>query len=999
MRLAWRIALFIAAFVASIAVGAVAFIYFNQHRIILAVLESIHRQAGIEIVTPSSHLEVRDHIIVVLDHPRVMSGDRQIVSLASVRAVVNFHSLVTRGLPLHELDLVKPVFNAPFATTAANQVALPRPDRELIDQTLARMGDLAQVSRRLVITDLELRDITGAPLLSNADLVAYHRRATPDLWHITFRAVCDLTQMHGVHAAGDFRVGEGGTLPAAQAADGTFWYWQLPLQHLAIGNLDADGDSNGKIKLSVAHDATLDGLASIGVEKLTISSPDLSAPLALGDYTLQARFSTSQDQVTISNAKLAHAGKPVADAQAFIEKPFAPNPQLAVGISDLNVAWKDVLASVRAFKRVPQSVQTLVRQVKSGQVAIAKASLTSPLIAWDQMSLQTILSKLSVNATVTELSFAAPADTQIPDVTGASVQIFFAKRTLSLTQGSARVGNSELHDVEGEVDLTRSLTEVPYRVAMKADLDLGELRPATMKLLEQLKVGERDRLQDLQGIAHVDLDASGTLRKDRPTRPEKYLVQIEPHSVTIGFRGAPGPIGVASGNIIVQPDLIKLERVSARATGGTADFDGELRINDAGGVQTRGLRIDMHQMPIERWLEGLVDPDDFSAQGSVGGEILVTGDRANGFLANGKLTLLNGRVQFGFLRAPLLVHPAILTIRGRTLTVSMPAAELEKSPIDFNIGVQDVSNPSIRIDAKVQKLDVEVMKFVRLPWMPPTPTHPPTIPISGHVDAREANLETFAMTNAKTDFKYHNGDWSVDNLTASSYGGHLAINLAGRQKDDWIRMFGKVLNLNVASLFLLNRNITRAPMSGHLDLTGDLWADTGSSFFATMAGTAILKMRDGNLDKFPLLSRLLELIDLRSWITAKVPDPRVSGIPFRTVTADFKGDDGSFYTDDLLLDGPAIDIVASGSVDLDKSALDMKIGMIPFGSVNWLVSHIPLVGKNVAGSTKSIIAAYFNARGPISNPRVTPAPITSVAELFKKTLGLPINLIKPDTIK
>jgi len=30
---------------------------------------------------------------------------------------------------------------------------------------------------------------------------------------------------------------------------------------------------------------------------------------------------------------------------------------------------------------------------------------------------------------------------------------------------------------------------------------------------------------------------------------------------------------------------------------------------------------------------------------------------------------------------------------------------------------------------------------------------------------------------------------------------------------------------------------------------------------------------------------------------------------------------------------------------------------------------------------------------------VTPAPITSVAELLKKTLGLPINLIKPDTIK
>ena len=77
----------------------------------------------------------------------------------------------------------------------------------------------------------------------------------------------------------------------------------------------------------------------------------------------------------------------------------------------------------------------------------------------------------------------------------------------------------------------------------------------------------------------------------------------------------------------------------------------------------------------------------------------------------------------------------------------------------------------------------------------------------------------------------------------------------------------------------------------------------------------------------------------------------------------------------------------------------MKIGMIPFNTVNWLLSNIPLVGKNVAGSTKSIISAYFNVRGPIADPHVTPAPITSVAELLKKIFGLPINLIKPDTIK
>jgi uncharacterized protein YhdP len=614
------------------------------------------------------------------------------------------------------------------------------------------------------------------------------------------------------------------------------------------------------------------------------------------------------------------------------------------------------------------------------------------------MALESILKQLSVTATLTDLSFATPPETQLPGVTGASVQILFAKQVLSAIQGTAKIGKSELHDLKAQIDLSTSLQKVPYQISMKADLDLAELRPAVVKLLDQFNVHERDRLLAVQGAAQVDLDASGTLRKDRATRPEKYLVKIEPHGVTVGFRGAPGPIGVASGAIIVQPEVIKLEKVSARATGGTADFDGELRIGDA-GVQTSGLRIDMHQMPIERWLEGLVDPGDFSAAGNVGGKIVITGDLQNGFLANGKITLLNGRVQFGFLRSPIFVHPAIVTIRDRTLVVSMPAAELEKSPIDFDITVPDLRKPSIRIDANVQRLDVEMLKFVRLPWMPPTPTNPPKIPISGHIDAREANLETLAMKNAKTDFRYRSGDWSVDNLTASSMEGHLSLNIVGRQKDDWIHMFGKVQNVNAPSLFLLSRKVTRSPVSGRLDLTGDVWADTDSDFFATMAGTAILKLRDGNLDKFTLLSRLLALIDLRSWITANVPDPRVSGIQFRTVSADFKGSNGVFYTDDLLLDGPVIDIVASGNVNLDHSTLDMKIGMIPFNTVTWVLSNIPLVGKNVAGGTKSIISAYFNVRGPIADPSVTPAPITSVAELLKKTLGLPINLIRPDTIK
>ena len=998
MRFIARIATIVAVFIVALAVTAVVLIYFNQRRIILGVLASVKQQTGIAIIPASGHLDVRSHLIVELDHPRVMSGDHELVSLEKIRAVVNFRAIFTHGLPLRELDLEGPALTAPFDATSVGNGRIPRPDRELINEIIARLGDLARISRRLEITDLELRDQSGMLLLRNANVVAYHRHATPNLWAISVKADCEFPKMQGAHASGDFRLGEGDTLPPTEMLQGTLRFSQLPLRHLTIGNIEADGQSHGEVKFSIAYDATIEGIAAIGVTGLNVRSPDLSSPLDLGDYALEARFSTSSEQVTISNAQLTHGGKPLVAAQASIQRPYESNPQVAVGIAELNFTWKDVLASIRELKRVPYELEVLTRQMKSGRIAIAKASVDSPLSALENMSLESVLAKLSVNATLTELSFAAPRDTQLPDVTGASVQILFAKRTLSLLQGSAKIGNSELRDISARFDLNQRLDQVPYQVSMKADLDLAELRPATVKLLDQFNVNERDRLQAVQGAVQVDLDASGTLRKNLPTRPEKYLVKIEPHGVTVGFRGAPGPIGIASGAIVVRPDTIKLEKISARATGGTADFDGELRIGKA-GMQTPGLRISMHQMPIDRWLEGLVDPDDFSATGNVGGEVVITGDLQNGFLANGKVTLQNGRIQLGFLRSPIFVHPAIVTILGRTLVVWMPAAELEKSPIDFNISVPDLRNPSIRIDSNVQKFDVEVLKFVRLPWMPPTPTHPPDFPISGHIDAREANLESLVMKNGKTDFKYRNGDWSVDNLTASSMEGHLSLNIVGRKKDDWMHIFGKAQNINAAALFLLSRKVTRSPLSGRLDATADLWADTDGDFFATMGGTAILKVRDGNLDRLTLLSRLLEVIDLRSWLTANVPDPRVSGLQFRAVTADFKGNEGVFYTDDLLLDGPVIDIVASGNVNLDRSTLDMKVGMIPFNTVNWLLSNIPLVGKNVAGGTKSIISAYFNVRGPITDPSVTPAPISTVAELLKKTLGLPINLIRPDTIK
>ncbi len=205
--------------------------------------------------------------------------------------------------------------------------------------------------------------------------------------------------------------------------------------------------------------------------------------------------------------------------------------------------------------------------------------------------------------------------------------------------------------------------------------------------------------------------------------------------------------------------------------------------------------------------------------------------------------------------------------------------------------------------------------------------------------------------------------------------------------------------MDPAPIFMLGGKNKQSPLLGHLFLATDVWANTDTNFFETLAGDMTITVRDGTVNKFTLLSRLLSFIDIKNWLSAQIPDPRIAGVPFKTIFTDFKGNGGLFYTNNFLLQGPVMDITAEGSVQFGADRLDMQVGMFPFDTVDWVLNHIPLIGERIGAGTGKLVAAYFQVRGPLSDPSITPKPITSVAQFIKKTLGMPINLIRPNTIK
>jgi hypothetical protein len=225
------------------------------------------------------------------------------------------------------------------------------------------------------------------------------------------------------------------------------------------------------------------------------------------------------------------------------------------------------------------------------------------------------------------------------------------------------------------------------------------------------------------------------------------------------------------------------------------------------------------------------------------------------------------------------------------------------------------------------------------------------------------------------------------------------LTIAGRERDDWINIKGVIEHMDAGPLFLLSGNSREPPILGKLAASGDLWANTSTDFFRTLAGTVSISMADGTLNRFTLMKRILSLVNLKNYLTAQFPDPRKSGVPFKTLDADFRGVRGSFYTDNLRLNGPVMDITARGNIDFADDTIDMEIDLLALQTVNWLINNIPLIGKNLGGATKHLVGAYFQVRGPTAHPSIWPKPLTSVAQFVFRTLTLPINIVAPNTIE
>ncbi len=987
-------------------VTALTLVVRNQSKIAEIALARIYNRTGLAIRIAGTRVGLGTHLVVILEQPRVAANGVEMATLDDIRAVLSYGAIFRNsGLPLAQLVLDHPRAKVPVRAASATIGGLPRLDTQAVTTLKWALDALSDTALQVDVVDAVLTDQGNASLVEHLDFRTHrsHRRRVGDWpWLVDFDATFNHAQVKGLRLTGSLSLGPQLNQPDL-AATGRVWFWGLDLRNFDLGAVKASAEIVGEMKIAFDNTGVLTSHTAVVLRKLLLNGDVPAKNVMLGDYEASTSAKVSPDLLELPDLSLRHGFSTVLVGKAVVRHPFDDARTLSFDLGGIAIDLTRVTSYLRATAGIPPLLIKLADRLGAGQLMVTRLALgtTEPLGGW---TFGTLRDNLLIDATIRDAGYQLPAGSQIPSLTGLGAQLGYSAGVLKLIQGSAEIGESQFSNLKAEVNLQNAPGRIPYKLRLKANLDLGQLYPAASGAMRTLSPAVAARVVKLQGRAPLTVDTTGNLNSLQWQTPRSYHATVALGNVTATIKDVPAPIALRDGKVSLAPGLLTVDHV--RLVPGGAN-GGDVTLN--GTVEPRptvplihNLTATMRQIPVERWLPVLVSPESLGADGPVSGVLTANSDaRGSAWpVVTGKLTLGTGHIKLGFLRSPVVVRSAALNLDGKGLVLDAPGGKLEGAPLDLNLMVKDFAHPVLRIDASADNLDLEAMNFIRLPWSAHTPPRFFAVPAYGHIEARAAKFDKLLMSQVATDFSRDNTTWQVYNFAARVFAGALHLRIAGRTgPDNWIHMVGKIANMDAGSPFLLSGETKQPPITGKLFVDGDLWANTDLDFFNTLGGTVALEAHDGTLNRFTLLTRILSLIDLKSWLTANFPDPRVAGLPFKQLSANLKGTGGDFYTDNLRLDGPAMNISAKGNVRFGDGQIDMELGLFPFNTANWIVHHIPIVGANLANGSKGLVAAYFHVHGSFRNPAVTPKPITSVTEFVKKMLGLPINIIAPNTIK
>ena len=165
----------------------------------------------------------------------------------------------------------------------------------------------------------------------------------------------------------------------------------------------------------------------------------------------------------------------------------------------------------------------------------------------------------------------------------------------------------------------------------------------------------------------------------------------------------------------------------------------------------------------------------------------------------------------------------------------------------------------------------------------------------------------------------------------------------------------------------------------------------------SLTGTANILIEEGLIKRSPVIIKVLDFLSLQNIFKKRPPDLRGEGFYFETMGGEMTIKKGVLRSENFVIKSPVFNAVAYGELDIPNKEIDFILGAQPHGTIDSLVSKIPLLGYIIEGEKGAILAYPFRVKGSVSKPEVTFVPFKKLGEgvlgVFKRLFLTPKRLI------
>ncbi len=246
------------------------------------------------------------------------------------------------------------------------------------------------------------------------------------------------------------------------------------------------------------------------------------------------------------------------------------------------------------------------------------------------------------------------------------------------------------------------------------------------------------------------------------------------------------------------------------------------------------------------------------------------------------------------------------------------------------------------------------------------------------------------LTIHPLDFSVGEGFCNAQVISDYSGDGPSRIRISGHAEDvDALEVYRELLN---------QKNIVRGKLRGDFYLIGE----TGANYLPSSYGNFSIQIHKGVLHQFQFLSKVFSLLNVSQIFALQLPDMDLEGMPFDTLSANLQLDKGILRSEDLKIHSEAMNQEYIGQLNLLNKQLDLNLAIHPLGTVDKIVSHIPVAGWLLTGDDRALLTAHFNITGTTDDVSVAAMPLDTLTEptigLLKRSLQLPFKLFEDPQI-